>query len=172
MTVNYSQFINPSHSGVGITPLSLLCWCHKGVTLVLVLLRCHLFVGVTLVLVSHWCHLGAGVTLVSWCHFSAGVIKLFKPTINYVYSKIIARSHLGYQQNNMLNCYVCGDPFTSQFSLKRHLKRKHAKSNAESKKEKPKIHIFTENGLKLRYPFSMMVKLLQEGEDVFCQRST
>ena len=55
----------------------------------------------------------------------------------------------------MFNCYVCGDPFTRQFSLKRHMKRKHAQSNVE--KENPKINNFTENGLKLRHPFTMMV---------------
>ena len=55
----------------------------------------------------------------------------------------------------MFNCYVCGDPFTRQFSLKRHVKRKHAQSNVES--ENPKINNFTENGLKLRHPFTMMV---------------
>ena len=54
----------------------------------------------------------------------------------------------------MLNCYVCGNPFTRQFSLK---KRKHAQSNVESKKENPKVHDFTENGPKLRHPFTMMV---------------
>ena len=55
----------------------------------------------------------------------------------------------------MFKCYVCGDPFTRQFSLKRHMKRKHTQSNVES--ENPKIHNFTENGLKLRHPFTMMV---------------
>ena len=116
--------------------------------------QCHSGAGVTPV--SHRCHSGAGVTPVSlWCHSGAGVTELFKPTINYVYSKIIAQSDLGYQQNNMFNCYVCGDPFTRQFSLKRHVKRKHAQSNVES--ENPKINNFTENGLKLRHPFTMMV---------------
>ena len=57
----------------------------------------------------------------------------------------------------MFKCQVCGDPFTRQFSLKRHMKGKHAQSNVESKKENPKIHNFTENGLKLRHPFTMMV---------------
>ena len=57
----------------------------------------------------------------------------------------------------MFKCYVCGDPFTRQFSLKRHMKRKHTQSNVESKNENPKIHNFTENGLKLRHPFTMMV---------------
>ena len=57
----------------------------------------------------------------------------------------------------MLRCHVCGDPFTRQFSLKRNMKQKHAQSNVESKKENPKIHNFTENGLKLRHPFTMMV---------------
>ena len=57
----------------------------------------------------------------------------------------------------MFKCYVCGDPFTRQFSLKRHVKRKHTQSNVESKNENPKIHNFTENGLKLRHPFTMMV---------------
>ena len=71
----------------------------------------------------------------------------------------------------MFNCYVCGDPFTRQFSLKRHMKRKHAQSNVES--ENPKIHNFTENGLKLRHPFTMMVAASTKGgEDVVCQRST
>ena len=56
----------------------------------------------------------------------------------------------------MFKCHVCGDPFTRQFSLKRHMKRKQ-KSNVESKKENPKIHNFTENGLKLRHLFTMMV---------------
>ena len=55
----------------------------------------------------------------------------------------------------MFKCYVCGDPFTRQFSLKRHMKRKHTQSNVKS--ENPKIHNFTENGLKLRHPFTMMV---------------
>ena len=35
------------------------------------------------------------------------------------------------------------------------MKRKHAQSNVES--ENPKIHNSTENGLKLRHPFTMMV---------------
>ena len=35
------------------------------------------------------------------------------------------------------------------------MKRKHAQSNVES--ENPKINNFTENGLKLRHPFTMMV---------------
>ena len=61
----------------------------------------------------------------------------------------------------MFNCNVCGDPFTRQFSLKRHMKRKHAQSNVES--ENPKIHNFTENGLKLRHPFTMMVAACTEG---------
>ena len=78
-----------------------------------------------------------------WCHSGAG-------------------TDLGYQQNNMFNCYVCGDPFTRQFSLKRHMKRKHAQSNVES--ENPKIHNFTENGLKLRHPFTMMVAASTGGE--------
>ena len=34
----------------------------------------------------------------------------------------------------MFNCYVCGDPFTRQFSLKRHMKRKHAQSKIMYKK--------------------------------------
>ena len=71
--------------------------------------------------------------------------------------KKIAQLHLGYQENNIFKCYVYGDPFIRQFSLKRHMKWKHAQSNVESKKENPKIHNFTENGLKLRHPFTMMV---------------
>ena len=35
------------------------------------------------------------------------------------------------------------------------MKRKHAQSNVES--ENPKINNFTENGLKLKHPFTMMV---------------
>ena len=57
----------------------------------------------------------------------------------------------------MSNCYVCGEFFTRQFSLKRHMKRKHAQPNVESMIENPKIHQFTENGLILRHPFTMMV---------------
>ena len=139
------------HSGVGVTPVPP---PYTGVIPVP-----PPYAGVTLVSLGRWCHSGAGVTPVSlqcWyqCHSSAGVIELFKPTINYVYSKIIAQQHQGHQQNNMLNCYVCGDPFTRQFSRK---KRKHAQSNVESKKENPKVHNFTENGQKLRHPFTMMV---------------
>ena len=37
------------------------------------------------------------------------------------------------------------------------MKRTHAQSNVESKKENPKIHNFTENCLKLRLPFTMKV---------------
>ena len=80
---------------------------------------------------------------------------------------------MSYQENNMFKCHVCGDPFTRQFSLKRHMKRKHAQSNVESKKENPKIHNFTENGLKLRHPFTMMVTASTGGgEEVVCQKST
>ena len=43
------------------------------------------------------------------------------------------------------------------------MKRKHAQSNVESKKVNPKIHNFTENGLKLRHPFTMMVAASTEG---------
>ena len=32
-----------------------------------------------------------------------------------------------------------------------------SQSNVQSKKENPNIHNFTENGLKLRHPFTMMV---------------
>ena len=53
------------------------------------------------------------------------------------------------------------------------MKRTHAQSNVESKKENPKIHNFTENGLKLRHPFTMKVAASTGGgEDVVCQRST
>ena len=162
-----------SGAGVGATPVSLQCWCwcYSGVTPVLVSLRCWCYSGVTpvLVLVLLRCHSGAGATLVSlqcWCHSKAGVLpglpppgvkKIFKSAINYVQSKIIAQSQLYYQQNNMFNCYVCGEFFTRQFSLKRHMKRKHAEPNVESMKENPKNHQFTENGLMLRHPFTMMV---------------
>ena len=37
------------------------------------------------------------------------------------------------------------------------MKRKHAQPNVESMKENPKNHQFTENGLMLRHPFTMMV---------------
>ena len=37
------------------------------------------------------------------------------------------------------------------------MKRKHAQSDVESKKENPKIHNVTENDLKQRHPFTMMV---------------
>ena len=37
------------------------------------------------------------------------------------------------------------------------MKRKHAQPNVESIKENPKNHQFTENGLMLRHPFTMMV---------------
>ena len=109
--------------------VSVRCWCwgHSSVTLVLVSHQCHsgagACVGVNLVLVSLQCHTGVTPVLVSfmvsypchssadvtpvslwWCHTS--VIEVFKPTINYVYSKILAQSHLGYLQNNMFNCYV------------------------------------------------------------------
>ena len=148
------------HSGV--TQMSLRCWCYSSVTPVLVSLRCWCYSSVTpvLVLVSLRCHSGAGATPVSlrcWCHSKAGVLpvlpppgvkKLFKSAINYVESKIIAQSQLYYQQN-MFNCYVCGEFFTRQFSLKRHMKRKHAQPNVESMKENPKNHQFTENGLML-----------------------
>ena len=158
------------HSGAGVTPVLVLLRCHSGagVTPVLVLLRCHSGAGVTPVLVLVRCHSGAGATPVSlqcWCHSKAGVLsvlpppgvkKLFKPAINYVQSKIIAQSQLYYQQN-MFNCYVCGEYFTRQFSLKRHMKRKHAQPNVESMNENPKNHQFTENGLMLRHPFTMMV---------------
>ena len=43
------------------------------------------------------------------------------------------------------------------------MKRKHAQSNVESKKENPKIHNITENGLKLRHPFTMMVAASKGG---------
>ena len=36
-TVNYSQFINPPHSGV--TPVSLRCWCYSGAVVTPVSLR-------------------------------------------------------------------------------------------------------------------------------------
>ena len=57
----------------------------------------------------------------------------------------------------MFNCYVCGEFLTRQFSLKRHMKRKHAQPNVESMKENPKNYQFTENGLMPRHPFTMMV---------------
>ena len=76
----------------------------------------------------------------------------------------IAQFHLDCQENNMYKCYVCGGPFISQFSLKRHNKRKHVQSNVESKKENPKIHNFSENGLRLRHPFTMMVAASTGGE--------
>ena len=66
-------------------------------------------------------------------------------------------SQMYYQQNNMFNCYVSGEFFARQFSLKRHMKRKHAQLNVESMKENPKIHQFTENGLTQRHLFTMMV---------------
>ena len=62
----------------------------------------------------------------------------------------------------MFNSYVCEEFFTRQFSLKRHMKRKHAQPNVESMKENPKIHQFTENGLILQHPFTKMVGPLQE----------
>ena len=65
--------------------------------------------------------------------------------------------NVGYQENNMFKCYVCGDPFSRQFSLKRHIKQKHAESSVETKKVNPKFLNFTENDLKLRNPFTMMV---------------
>ena len=160
------------HSGVTPVLVLLQCWCHSGVTpvLVLVLLQCwcHSGAGVTPVLLRCWCHSGAGVTpmsLLCWCLSKAvlpvlpppGVKKFFKSAINYVQSKIIAQSQLYYQQNNMFNCYVCGEFFNRQFSLKRHMKRKHAQPNVESMKENPKNHQFTENGLMLRHPFTLMV---------------
>ena len=37
------------------------------------------------------------------------------------------------------------------------MKLKHAQPNVESMKENPKIHQFTENGLTLGHPFTMMV---------------
>ena len=37
------------------------------------------------------------------------------------------------------------------------MKRKHAQPNVESIKENPKNHQFTEKGLMLRHPFTMMV---------------
>ena len=86
---------------------------------------------------------------------SPDVKKLFK-SLNYVQSNIIAQSQLYYQQNNMFNCYV-SEFFTRQFSLKRHIKRKHAQPNVESMIESPKIHQFTENCLILQHPFTMMV---------------
>ena len=58
---------------------------------------------------------------------------------------------------NMFNSYVCGEPFTKQFSLKRHMKRKHAKINFESEKENPKISNFTETGRKIWLHFTMIV---------------
>ena len=124
-----------SGAGAGVTPVSLRCWCHSGagagVTPVLVLLRCHSSAGATLVSLQCWCHSKAGVLPVLP---APGVKKLFKSAINYVQSKIIAQSQLYYQQN-MFNCYVCGEFFTRQFSLKRHMKRKHAQPNVESVKE-------------------------------------
>ena len=125
-----------SGAGAGATPVSLQCWCYSGVTPVL-------------------------VSLQGWCSSSFATTrckkkKLFKSAINYVQSKIIAQSQLYYQQN-MFNCYVCGEFFTRQFSLKRHMKRKHAQPNVESMKENPKNHRFTENSLMLRHPFTMMV---------------
>ena len=135
------------HSGAGVTPVSLRCWCYSSVTpvLVLVSLRCHSGAGATPVSLRCWCHSKAGVLPVLP---PPGVKKLFKSAINYVQSKIIAQSQLYYQQN-MFNCYVCGEFFTRQFSLKRHMKRKHAQPNVESMKENPKNHQFTENGLML-----------------------
>ena len=139
------------HSGVILVLLLLRCHTGAGVNpvLVLVLLRCHSGAGVTLVLVlvSLRCHSGAGATplsLLCWCLSKAGVLpvlpppgvkKFFKSAINYVQSKIIAQSQLYYQQNNMFNCYVCGEFFTRQFNLKRHMKRKHAPPNVASMKE-------------------------------------
>ena len=142
--------VTPCHSGAGAgaTPVSLRCWCYSvslrcwcwcysGVTLVLVLvlLRCHSSAGATPVSLQCWCHSKAGVLPVLP---PPGVKNLFKSAINYVQSKIIAQSQLYYQQN-MFNCYVCGEFFTRQFSLKRHMKRKHAQPNVESMKENPKI---------------------------------
>ena len=126
---------------------------------ILVYKMCHYGAGVTPVLVLLWCHSSAGVTPAGVLPVlpPPGVKKIFKSAINYVQSKIIAQSQLYYQQNNMFNCYVCGEFFTRQFSLKRHMKRKHAQPNVESMKENPKNYQFTENGLMLRHPFTMMV---------------
>ena len=41
------------------------------------------------------------------------------------------------------------------------------KAMLRSKKETPKIHNFTENGLKLRHPFTMMVAASTGGETWF-----
>ena len=57
----------------------------------------------------------------------------------------------------MFNCYVCGEFFTRQFSLKRCMKRKHAQPNIESMIENPNIFQFTENCLILRHPFTMIM---------------
>ena len=151
-----------SGAGAGVTPVSLRCWCHSGagagvtLVLVLVLLRCHSSAGATLVSLLCWCLSNAGVLPVLP---PPGVKKnlIFKSAINYVQSKIIAQSQLYYQQNNMFNCYVCGEFFTRQFSLNRHMKRKHAQPKVESMKENLKNHQFAENGLMLRHPFTMMV---------------
>ena len=162
-----------SGAGAGVTPVSLRCWCHSGAGVTPVSLRCwyHSGDGVTPVSLRCWCWCYSGVTpvlVLLRCHSSAAgvtprlvffqfchhqVLKLFKSVINYVLSKIIAQSQLYYQQN-MFNCYVCGEFFTRQFSLKRHMKRKHAQPNVESMKENPKNHQFTENGLMLRHPYA------------------
>ena len=87
---NCSQFINPPHSGIGVTPVSLQCWshrchssagvtpvslrcwCHSGVTPVLVSLRCHSGVAPVLVSLRCWCR--SGVTpVLHRCHSGAGV---------------------------------------------------------------------------------------------------
>ena len=157
------------HSGVGATPVlvlvSLRCLCYSCVSPVLVSLRCRCwcYSSVIPVLVSLWCwcwcHSGVTPVLVLLrCHSCAGVLPVlpppgvkifFKSAINYVQSKLIAQSQLNYQRNNMFNCYVCGEFFTRQFSLRRYMKRKHAQPNVESMKENPKNHQFTENGLML-----------------------
>ena len=62
------------HSGPGVTPVSLQCWCYSGVTLVLVLLRCHSGAGVTPVSLRCWCYSGVTPVLVLLrCHSGAGV---------------------------------------------------------------------------------------------------
>ena len=143
-----------SGAGAGVTPVSLRCWCYSGVTPVSLRCWCYSGAGVTPVSLRCWCYSGVTPVLVLvlvllQCHSSAGVLpvlpppgvkKLFKSAINYVQSKIIAQSQLYYQQN-MFNCYVCGEFFTRQFSLKRHMKRKHAQPNVESKRTQKIINL-------------------------------